>query len=170
MIPKKDLKKGSWYIGSGRGSHVAIWDGESFLWPAMSESGPWSNDSGAHYEEGGCFLPMEEIQEKYPTMAQVDWQHEREKKMTAEDLWKVIEKHCGAEEGMKNDFIRDAKEALDRRERLEYRFKGLLGFGGKLWLDMDGRARVSCYSEDETPERVATMATANKMLQRLSGR
>lgn len=170
MIPKKDLKKGAWYIGSGRGSHVGLWDGTAFLWPAMSMSGPWGVDSGGHYEEGGCFLPMEEIQEKYPTVAQVDWQKEREKKMTAEDLWKVIEKHCGAAEGMKTDFIRDAKEALDRHERMEYRFKGSLGFGGKLWLDMDGRARVSCYSEDETPERVAAMAAANKMLQRLSGR
>ncbi len=169
MIPKKDLKKFSWYIGSGRGSHVAIWDGTAFLWPAMSESGPWGIDSGAHYEEGGCFLPMEEILEKYPTVAQVDRQKEREKKMTAEDLWKVIEKHCGAE-GMKEDFMRHAAEALDRRERLEYRFKGSLGFGGKLYLDMDGRARVSCYSEDETPERRKAIDAANRMLQRLSGR
>jgi hypothetical protein len=169
MIEKKDLKKGAWYLGSGRGSYVALWNGEEFLWPAMGMSGTWGYDSGAHYEEGGCFLPMEEIHDKYPTVAQVDWKNEREKKMTAEDLWKVIEKHCGAE-GMKDGFIRDAKEALDRHERMEYRFKGLLGFGGKLWLDMDGRARVSCYSEDETPERVAAMAAANKMLQRLSGR
>lgn len=169
MIERKDLKKGTWYLGSGRGSHVAIWDGKAFLWPAMTESGPWGIDSGAHYEDRGCFLPMEEILEKYPTVAQVDWQKEREKKMTAEDLWKVIEKNCGAE-GMKEDFMRHASEALDRHERLEYRFKGSLGLGGKLWLDMDGRARVSCYSEDETPERVTAMMAANKMLQRLSGR
>lgn len=170
MIPKKDLKESSYYIGSGRGSHVALWNGAAFIWPAMGMDGHWGLDSGGHYEEGGCFLPMEEILEKYPTVAQVDWQKEREKRMTAEDLWKVIEKHCGAAEGMKTDFIRDAKEALDRHERMEYRFKGSLGLGGKLWLDMDGRARVSCYSEDETPERKAAMTAANKMLQRLSGR
>jgi len=87
--------------------------------------------------------------------------------MTAEDLWKVIAK-LGAKE--KDQFLRYAREALEYRELMIYRFDGNLGPGGKLHLDMDGRARVSCYSGDETPERLAAIAKANRALERLSGR
>jgi len=169
MIQKKDLKQNSYYLGSGRGSHVAMWDGKQFIWPATQMNGVVGIDAGAHYEDGGCFLPMEEVPEKYPTVAQIDAKNWREK-MTADALWKVIEKTCGAPETLKASFIRQALEALDRRDQFEYHFKGALGPGGKLFLDMDGRARVSCYREDETPERLALIETANRMLQRISGR
>lgn len=77
MIPKKDLKKYGWYLGSGRGSQIALWNGSEFVWPAF-EMTAWGCDSGAHYEDGGCFLPMEELPaEKYPTVAQVDRMKER---------------------------------------------------------------------------------------------
>lgn len=69
MIPKKDLKPSAWYLGSGRGSHVARWTGTEFAWPAFELTG-WSIDTGAHYEDGGCFRPMEEIKEQYPTAGQ----------------------------------------------------------------------------------------------------
>lgn len=71
MIPKKDLKKNSWYLGAGRGSHVARWTGTEFAWPAFELTG-WAIDTGKHYEDGGCFLPMVEILEEYPTVAQWD--------------------------------------------------------------------------------------------------
>lgn len=168
MIPKKDLKVHSYYIGSGRGSHVAMWNGKSFVWPA-NEMGHWGVDEGGHYEDGGCFLPMEEIPAKYPTVAQVDSANWREK-VTANALWNVIANTCGAPETLKSSFIRQALEALDRKDQFEFRFKGSLGNGGKLFLDMDGRARVSCYREDETPEILTLIETANRKLQRISGR
>lgn len=171
MIPKKDLKKHSYYIGSGRGSHVALWDGGQFTWPAMQMDGCWSLDAGAHYEDGGCFCPMEEILEKYPTVAQLDEmkREEKRKQMMPEDIWKVLEQHCGAK-NVKDNFIRQVREALDRHDEIQFRFIGDLGSGGTISIDMDGRARVSCYREDETPERRVMLENANRKLQRLSGR
>lgn len=72
MIAKKDLKKNSWYLGSGRGSQVAMWNGKHFVWPD-EEWGLPAVQAGAHYDDGGCFAPMEEIQsDKYPSVAQLD--------------------------------------------------------------------------------------------------
>lgn len=45
----------------------------------------------------------------------------------------------------------------------EFRFMGSLGFGGKVRAS-GGRVFVSCYQEDETPERVATIDRTNSML------
>lgn len=51
-------------------------------------------------------------------------------------------------------------------ENTEYRFCGLLGFGGKFW-----RTRrewyVNCYPEDETTERAALIRLANRALSAL---
>lgn len=47
-------------------------------------------------------------------------------------------------------------------ECTEYRFGGMLGFGGKFWSDRVWR--VTCYPEDRTPEREAAMARANVRL------
>ena len=52
---------------------------------------------------------------------------------------------------------------------IEYRFQGALGFGGKVWLCLDGRGVfVTCYSEDETPERLNIINKANKLLKELT--
>lgn len=45
----------------------------------------------------------------------------------------------------------------------EWRFQGIFGFGGKFWLDWDGW-RVSCYSEDENPERLNRLQTCTELL------
>lgn len=50
----------------------------------------------------------------------------------------------------------------------EYRFQGALGFGGKLWRDSDGVMRVSCYREDETPDRLAMIEATNAALAAVS--
>lgn len=48
----------------------------------------------------------------------------------------------------------------------EFRFIGLLGFGGKFWSS--GAAwYVNCYREHETPERLAMIAAANERLAEL---
>lgn len=46
----------------------------------------------------------------------------------------------------------------------EWCFRGALGFGGKFWRN-DGRWYVTCYREDETPERRAMIEEANKRLE-----
>ena len=45
----------------------------------------------------------------------------------------------------------------------EWRFCGSLGFGGKYWSEDN---RVSCYSEDETPEREEIIKLTNIALVR----
>jgi len=69
MIPKSELKKGSWYAGCGRGSHVALWDGAFFHWVG-GEMGQMAIQSGMHYDDGGCFAPMEIVPDRYPTVMQ----------------------------------------------------------------------------------------------------
>ena len=44
----------------------------------------------------------------------------------------------------------------------EWRFGGVLGFGGKYWR---GTNRVSCYSEDETPKRLYIINELNLELE-----
>lgn len=46
----------------------------------------------------------------------------------------------------------------------EYRFIGDLEFGGKFRFP---RFSVDCYPEDETPERLAMISSANKQLKEL---
>ena len=48
----------------------------------------------------------------------------------------------------------------------EYRFCGRLGFGGKFWRTSDAWY-VSCYRENESPERIALIEEANDSLKRL---
>lgn len=55
---------------------------------------------------------------------------------------------------------------LECRGCTEYRFQGLLGFGGKFWND-NHRWYVNCYPEDETPERLAMIAKVNEELAKL---
>lgn len=45
----------------------------------------------------------------------------------------------------------------------EWRFGGVLGGGGKLYLESE-RWRVGCYREDDTPERTAKITAANEVL------
>lgn len=46
----------------------------------------------------------------------------------------------------------------------EWRFQGALGFGGKFRYP---RCTVDCYRENETPETLAMIASANKKLAEL---
>jgi hypothetical protein len=49
----------------------------------------------------------------------------------------------------------------------EYRFCGSLGSGGKFWRANYTPWSVSCYQEDETPERLSIISRANDALARL---
>lgn len=51
----------------------------------------------------------------------------------------------------------------------EWRFQGLLGFGGKLWpCRVDGVPYVTCYPEDETPVRLEIIRRVNAELEQLA--
>jgi hypothetical protein len=57
-----------------------------------------------------------------------------------------------------------------RFDASEFRFCGSLGFGGKLWVSTNEAGigwYVSCYPEDLTPEREATIQETNIALTRL---
>jgi hypothetical protein len=64
---------------------------------------------------------------------------------------------CGATDFMLESFV------PMRNEITEYRFQGNLGFGGKFW-NANNRWYVTCYSEDETPERKEMIRKANEKL------
>ena len=75
----------------------------------------------------------------------------------------------GALEIMRDAFI----HTQSTEECNEWRFQGKLGFGGKFWnewsyLDDEPKWRVSCYSEDETPEREKIIEETNQKLRTLA--
>ena len=72
---------------------------------------------------------------------------------TREEFWRGLKRA---------DFLYHASSSDD----LEYRFQGALGFGGKFRNHGYGW-RVDCYSEDETPERLAMIESANAALAEL---
>ncbi|MBK8037669.1 MAG: hypothetical protein IPK22_11115 [Verrucomicrobiaceae bacterium] len=71
----------------------------------------------------------------------------------------------GAHESMRQDFIYHHARSADPCD--EYRFQGKLGFGGKYWRKEN---RVSCYREDETPERLRLIIELDAAIAKLSNR
>lgn len=82
----------------------------------------------------------------------------------AHEVYQVLTEECGAADDADalSSFVANHRDGrVD-----EYRFMGSLGFGGKFWQrDM----RVSCYREDESPERLAMIEKANARLSELAG-
>lgn len=87
----------------------------------------------------------------------------------ASAVYDILVRECGAhsDERSRDEFI---YEQTRDRPTSEYRFQGLLGFGGKFW-NLPGRGdrawSVSCYKEDRDPEITAMMEGANTALQAL---
>lgn len=81
----------------------------------------------------------------------------------ANDVYDILVEVCGACESMRQAFVYTETHELCS----EYRFCGRMGFGGKFWNAND-RLYVNCYSEDETPQRRAMIAEANKRLAALN--
>ena len=77
-------------------------------------------------------------------------------------VFDLLVKHGGAHESMRSDFVFNHTSANPCGE---YRFQGSLGFGGKYYSDKN---RVSCYSEDQNPKRLAAIQTLNSELAKLS--
>lgn len=76
--------------------------------------------------------------------------------MTPEEIFDqafdILVEHAGARDGdwQRKGFV----DAFVNGLTTEWRFQGLLGFGGKFRRN-DGRYYVTCYPEDRTPERDA---------------
>lgn len=79
-------------------------------------------------------------------------------KSQANRVFDILVEHCGAQEGMRDDFVRTETNGCT-----EFRFGGSLGFGGKFWND-GSRLYITNYREDETPERNEAMKNANQAL------
>ena len=89
---------------------------------------------------------------------------------TAEAIYRVLVDVCAApDEGyIGTAFVRYMTGDGPSLPK-EWRFRGSLGFGGKLLLNgnRDGFPHVTCYPEDETPDRAAIMERANKALREI---
>lgn len=82
-------------------------------------------------------------------------------------MYDVLVKQAGAraDEYDRRSFVQCALN-WDYRFTFEYRFMGSLGSGGKIWLPLDRDPSVSCYPENETPERMEAMRNTNQELSR----
>jgi hypothetical protein len=80
-------------------------------------------------------------------------------------IWFILVNHAGAEDTDSNwsSFQQWFDKAFANGDG-EYRFMGSLGFGGKFWLHHRDGMRVTCYREDETPERLAVIEDTNHCL------
>ncbi len=74
--------------------------------------------------------------------------------LNANKVFDVLVKYAGARESLRDDFVHN-------HPCQEYRFQGNLGFGGKYYSRGN---RVSCYQEDETPERAQIIKQTNHHL------
>ncbi len=82
--------------------------------------------------------------------------------LQAEAVWFTLVAVCGAYEDEREDFVRLVQET----PKLEYRFRGVIGSGGKVNLSgrRDVAPQVTCYKEDETPEGNRRIENANRLL------
>lgn len=88
---------------------------------------------------------------------------------TANKIWDILIEYAGRYDYMhgETDYDRLAFVTLATEGRwTQFRFQGSLGFGGKVYYGGPGFV-VTCYREDETPDRVAAMATTNAALEQL---
>jgi len=90
--------------------------------------------------------------------------------MKAEVFWNkvydVLVEECQAydENYERANFVQQQSE---KNHPMEWRFCGSLGFGGKFWRQ-SGELYVTCYKEDETPERLAAINKAKERLAKLA--
>lgn len=79
----------------------------------------------------------------------------------ANAVYDVLVQECGAYKGFREDFVLHfCEDPLDRLTS-QWRFGGLLGFGGKFnWIHMS----VSLYQDDLTPLRAGIQQRANARL------
>lgn len=82
----------------------------------------------------------------------------------ANQIYDILVRETGAAESERDDFVHHV--AKEHRDSLEWRFRGVLGFGGKFYIGIYRKipVRVSYYPEDRSPERDAATEAANVAL------
>ena len=70
-IPTKNLVIWRWYVGMGRGSNVAIWDGKYFIY-VEQKFGSAVMKYCDHSSDKGCFFPVKLLKNEYPTIGAYD--------------------------------------------------------------------------------------------------
>jgi len=73
----------------------------------------------------------------------------------ASAVFDLLVRHAGASESLRDEFLYHLTNGC-----WEFRFQGWLGSGGKLYVE-PSRWRMSCYPEDETPDRLRMIETTN---------
>lgn len=87
-------------------------------------------------------------------------------KETLSQIWDILIKHAGAAEEGREVFIASAGKYKDLK--VEYRFGGALGFGGKVWLNNGRHPYVNGYREDYNPEMRQVIKVTNEALKVIS--
>ncbi len=72
--------------------------------------------------------------------------------------------HAGALATDRDSFVAYFVNETEGGLGAEYTFCGTLGCGGKCNMTTRGLARVSCYYEDRTPAREATIAQVTRLI------
>lgn len=85
--------------------------------------------------------------------------------MSPSGIWEILVEHAGADPGGLVAFMEEAS----RSPVMEYRFQGMLGFGGKVWLKPSKTPYVTCYPEDLTDDRERAIEKTNDELRKLYG-
>lgn len=81
-------------------------------------------------------------------------------------IYQILVEECGAPSGPRHFYAFDAVFP----DCGEYRFIGNQGFGGKVWAGgYCGPSYVTCYPEDDNPERKAARDRANARIKEASG-
>jgi hypothetical protein len=79
-------------------------------------------------------------------------------------VYDILVEECGAHEDERKDFVFHQQE---KDFPMEWRFCGMLGFGGKFWRTSI-QMYVTCYTEHMTPERELAIGKANERLEKLN--
>lgn len=79
----------------------------------------------------------------------------------AHRIYDLLVREAGARESQRDDFV----AYVSTHAHTEWRFGGSLGFGGKFWNSSE-RYYVTCYPDEETPERRAIVQRVNEALER----
>jgi hypothetical protein len=83
-----------------------------------------------------------------------------------EEVWDLLVREAGASkrEQDRQNFVYDYCQV--EYPVTEYRFMGKIGFGGKFWRNA-GEFYISCYREEETPEKTALIRKVNEGIKEL---
>lgn len=82
----------------------------------------------------------------------------------AREVWDILVKTCGAQtDSSGHGWLSFKSYVTDEHSWHEFRFMGVLGFGGKLYINR-ASIHVACYPEDRNPERDRRIKLANEKL------